>query len=183
MRGPIGRYFVWTVKLEGPLFLIGGGSGVVPLMAMLRHRAAHASHIPARLLYSSRTQSDIIYRDELERLTAENNGLAVTHHFDTGKACRMARPHGSRRCDDVDGIRIYCRTKAQKSSSAARPASWKLRRMPCWPQVMIVRSSRPNASVRRGARLRHCPASTKICASSMVPGSSAATCFRSFPSG
>lgn len=79
MRGPIGRYFVWTVKLDGPLFLIGGGSGVVPLMAMLRHRAAHASSIPAKLLYSSRTQGDIIYRSELERLVAENNGLAVTH--------------------------------------------------------------------------------------------------------
>ncbi len=79
MRGPIGRYFVWTVKLEGPLFLIGGGSGVVPLMAMLRHRAAHASTIPARLLYSSRTQGDIIYREELERLAAGDEGLAVTH--------------------------------------------------------------------------------------------------------
>jgi ferredoxin-NADP reductase len=79
MRGPIGRYFVWTVKLDGPLLLIGGGSGVVPLMAMLRHRAAHASSIPAELLYSSRTQSDIIYRDELDRLVARNDGLAVTH--------------------------------------------------------------------------------------------------------
>lgn len=79
MRGPIGRYFVWTVKLDGPLFLIGGGSGVVPLMAMLRHRAAHASSIPAKLLYSSRTQSDIIYRDELDRLVTGNDGLAVTH--------------------------------------------------------------------------------------------------------
>lgn len=79
MRGPIGRYFVWTVKLDGPLFLIGGGSGVVPLMAMLRHRAAQASSVPARILYSSRTQSDIIYHDELARLTAKNDGLAVAH--------------------------------------------------------------------------------------------------------
>ena len=79
MRGPIGRYFVWTVKLDGPLFLIGGGSGVVPLMAMLRHRAAHASNTQTKLLYSSRTQSDIIYRDELDRLVGRNDGLAVTH--------------------------------------------------------------------------------------------------------
>ena len=79
MRGPIGRYFVWTVKLDGPLFLIGGGSGVVPLMAMLRHRAAHASNTPAKLVYSSRTRSDIIYRDELDRLAARNDGLAVAH--------------------------------------------------------------------------------------------------------
>ena len=79
MRGPIGRYFVWTVKLDGPLLLIGGGSGVVPLMAMLRHRAAHANNTPAKLLYSSRTQSDIIYRDELNGLVGRNDGLAVTH--------------------------------------------------------------------------------------------------------
>ena len=79
MRGPIGRYFIWTVKLDGPLLLIGGGSGIVPLMAMLRHRAAHGSAIPARLVYSSRTQSDIIYRNELDRLVTANNGLTVVH--------------------------------------------------------------------------------------------------------
>jgi ferredoxin-NADP reductase len=79
LRGPIGRYFVWTVKLGGPLFLIAGGSGVVPLMAMLRHRTARNSEVPARLLYSSRTQETIIYREEIDRLVARNDGLAVTH--------------------------------------------------------------------------------------------------------
>ncbi len=79
MRGPIGGYFVWSDALDGPLFLVGGGSGIVPLMAMLRQRAASASRTPATLLYSSRTLSDIIYRDELDRLAADGSDLTVVH--------------------------------------------------------------------------------------------------------
>ncbi len=67
LRGPIGGYFVWEERLGGPLLLIAGGSGIVPLMAMIRHRRAVGSPIPTRLLVSSRTYEDIIYRDELER--------------------------------------------------------------------------------------------------------------------
>ena len=66
LRGPIGGYFVWTAALGGPLFLMAGGSGIAPLMAMLRHRAAAKSNVPAVLLYSSRTFEDIIYREELD---------------------------------------------------------------------------------------------------------------------
>src|SRR5262245_63839488 len=66
LRGPIGGYFVWTAPLDGHLFLVAGGSGIVPLMAMLRHRAAATSDRPATLLYSSRTVGDIIYRTEPE---------------------------------------------------------------------------------------------------------------------
>ncbi|MEI8276678.1 MAG: ferredoxin reductase [Hyphomicrobiales bacterium] len=79
MRGPIGGYFVWSEALDGPLFLVGGGSGIVPLMAMLRQRAASASRTPATLLYSSRSIADIIYRAELERLAADGSGLTVVH--------------------------------------------------------------------------------------------------------
>jgi ferredoxin-NADP reductase len=79
LRGPIGGYFVWTVSVGGPLFLVAGGSGIAPLMAMLRHRAAARSTLPAILLYSSRTFEDIIYRDELDRLAASGSGLTVVH--------------------------------------------------------------------------------------------------------
>lgn len=79
MRGPIGGYFVWTEALDGPLFLVGGGSGIVPLMAMLRQRAASASRTPTTLLYSSRTLGDIIYHAELEKLAADGSGLTVIH--------------------------------------------------------------------------------------------------------
>jgi ferredoxin-NADP reductase len=66
LRGPVGGYFVWEERLGGPLLLVGGGSGVVPLRAMLRHHRASGSDLPARLLYSARTQPDLIYREELE---------------------------------------------------------------------------------------------------------------------
>ena len=72
LRGPIGGYFTWDAKEGGPLMLIGGGSGVVPLMAMLRHRAAERSTVPARLLYSARTIDDVIYRAELDRMAADD---------------------------------------------------------------------------------------------------------------
>jgi ferredoxin-NADP reductase len=79
LRGPIGGYFVWEPDQGGPLLLVAGGSGVAPLMAMLRHRAATGSQVPARLLYSSRTLDDVIYRKELERLAEAGDGLTVTH--------------------------------------------------------------------------------------------------------
>jgi len=72
LRGPIGGYFVWGPDgATDPLFLVAGGSGVVPLMAMLRHRRAAHSSVPARLLYSARTLEDVIYRDELHELGAD----------------------------------------------------------------------------------------------------------------
>jgi len=79
IRGPIGGYFVWSEALDGPLFLVGGGSGIVPLMAMLRQRAAAKSRTPATLLFSSRTFADIIYRAELDGLAEDGSGLTVVH--------------------------------------------------------------------------------------------------------
>jgi Flavodoxin reductases (ferredoxin-NADPH reductases) family 1 len=87
LRGPIGGYFVWSVSDGGPLLLVAGGSGVVPLMAMLRHRAAtfvraslaERQAVPVRLLYSSRTWDEIIYRDELASLAAADPTLQVHH--------------------------------------------------------------------------------------------------------
>jgi ferredoxin-NADP reductase len=66
LRGPIGGYFVWDADDGSPLLLVAGGSGVVPLRAMLRHRQRSGSDVPARLLYSSRTLEDVIYRTELD---------------------------------------------------------------------------------------------------------------------
>jgi ferredoxin-NADP reductase len=80
VRGPIGGYFVWEAGLlPAPLLLIAGGSGVVPLMAMIRHRAAVMARNPTALLYSSRTFEDIIYYPELERLLRMDSGLKVFH--------------------------------------------------------------------------------------------------------
>src|SRR5215467_2586065 len=79
LRGPIGGYFVWEVQMGGPLLLIAGGSGVVPLMAMIRHRAALKSAIPTRLLYSSRSYEELIYRDELARVLEDGTQLQVSY--------------------------------------------------------------------------------------------------------
>jgi ferredoxin-NADP reductase len=74
VRGPIGGYFVWEPAHGGPLLLVGGGSGVVPLRSMVRHRRDSGSDVPTRLLYSSRSLDDVIYRDEL---TGTDEGLEV----------------------------------------------------------------------------------------------------------
>jgi ferredoxin-NADP reductase len=79
VRGPIGGYFVWEATMAEPLLLIAGGSGVVPLMSILRHRAAAGAKNPTSLLYSSRTFEDIIYYDELEKLRTANGGLYIFH--------------------------------------------------------------------------------------------------------
>jgi ferredoxin-NADP reductase len=85
LRGPVGGYFVWEESLGGPLALIAGGSGVVPLRAMLRHRSAVQSSVPTRLLYSSRSLDDVIYRQEL--LSDDDSGgqadvrIALTRHW------------------------------------------------------------------------------------------------------
>jgi ferredoxin-NADP reductase len=81
VRGPIGGYFVWEAKMGGPLMLIAGGSGVVPLMSMLRHRAATGSTASTRLLYSARTQDDVIYFDELMQLRVADDGLEIFFTF------------------------------------------------------------------------------------------------------
>lgn len=78
-RGPIGGYFVWEATMIDPLLLIAGGSGVVPLMSMIRHRAAAGARNPAALLYSSRSLEDVIFYDELERLRSTDPGLQVFH--------------------------------------------------------------------------------------------------------
>jgi ferredoxin-NADP reductase len=72
LRGPIGGYFVWKESMGGPLFLLAGGSGIVPLRSMLRHHAAVRSSVPVRLLYSSRSQREVIYQEELARLASSN---------------------------------------------------------------------------------------------------------------
>jgi ferredoxin-NADP reductase len=79
LRGPIGGYFVWEASKGGPLLLVGGGSGIVPLMSMLRHREAAGGSVGARLVYSSRSWDDVIYRDELQGLSAGSNGPEVFH--------------------------------------------------------------------------------------------------------
>jgi ferredoxin-NADP reductase len=77
LRGPIGGYFTWEAGDGGPLLLLAGGSGLVPLMAMLRHRAAETSTVDATVLVSARAWDDVLYRDELSAL--DDDGVTVRY--------------------------------------------------------------------------------------------------------
>ncbi len=111
-RGPIGGYFVWDAPTHGgPLLLVAGGSGVVPMMSMLRHRSAAGATVPVRLLYSSRTYEDVIYRAELDRIAARSDGMELFHtltrsqpagwtgyarRIDDAMLAEMSRPFGAK---------------------------------------------------------------------------------------
>ena len=123
LRGPIGGYFVWEAPLGGPLLLIAGGSGVVPLMAMLRHRARAGSRVPTRLLFSSRQFEEIIYREELDRLASVGDGLEVVHTL------TRAQPPGwsglARRID------------ARMLADVAEPLGMSARAFVCGPTALV----------------------------------------------
>jgi ferredoxin-NADP reductase len=77
LRGPVGGWFVWTVKEADPVLLLAGGSGIVPLMAMVRTRIARGAITPMRLLYSTRTPDTLLYGEELHRLSGPDPTLRV----------------------------------------------------------------------------------------------------------
>jgi ferredoxin-NADP reductase len=81
LRGPIGGWFVWDPADDGPVLLVAGGSGVVPLMAMIRTRAGSGSHAPFRLVYSVREPDTALYAGELADRAAADAGLDVTYVY------------------------------------------------------------------------------------------------------
>ncbi|MGC5333865.1 ferredoxin reductase [Micromonospora sp. DT62] len=81
VRGPVGGWFVWRPEETVPVLLVAGGSGVVPLMAMVRARRAAGSRVPFRLLYSVRTPADVFYADELRRRVRDDLGLDVAYVY------------------------------------------------------------------------------------------------------
>ena len=103
LRGPIGGYFVWEADRTEPLFLVAGGSGVVPLMSMIRHRHAAGATVPTKLLFSSRAWEDVIYRDELERLALGRRRLGSDPHPHADAARGLDRLHATGRRRDAVG--------------------------------------------------------------------------------
>jgi ferredoxin-NADP reductase len=95
LRGPIGGHFVWEIADGGPLLLLGGGSGVVPLMSMIRHRAGQNSQVPTLLLFSARTFDDILFRDELLALEARGDGFELALAL-TREPAKRVRDYGRR---------------------------------------------------------------------------------------
>jgi ferredoxin-NADP reductase len=94
LRGPVGGYFVWRAEQAEPVLLLAGGSGVVPLMSMFRTRAAAGSPTPMRLVYSVRSQADVLYAAELGRRTTEDTGLDITLVYTRTVPPGWARPPG-----------------------------------------------------------------------------------------
>ncbi len=90
IRGPIGGYFNWRAEDGGPLLLVGGGSGVAPLLSMVRQRAARASDAPVILLFSARTKEDILFGDELRGLHDRHNGFDYVVALTRGNAAATA---------------------------------------------------------------------------------------------
>ncbi|MGI6207200.1 MAG: ferredoxin reductase [Anaerolineae bacterium] len=143
LRGPIGGYFVWDADRTEPLLLVAGGSGIVPLMCMIRHRAAAGSRVPVRLLYSVRSWDDLIYQEELERRRAQGDGggLEVFYTF-----TRVQPP----------GWRGYSRrVDPDMLLEVARPLGSSLEAYVCGPTLMVeavadalVRIGLPPAGVR-----------------------------------
>jgi ferredoxin-NADP reductase len=97
LRGPVGGWIVWDPGSPGPVLLVAGGSGLVPLMAMIRARAAAGSQAPFRLVYSVRDEAAILYRDELRQRSGDDTGLSVTYVF-----TRRARPAPPRPAGRID---------------------------------------------------------------------------------
>ena len=129
LRGPIGGHFVWDVKDGGPLLLLGGGSGVVPLMSMLRHRAAVGSRVPALLLFSSRTWEDVIFRDELLALDAKNDGFQLALALTRDQPRRPSRiSDGASMPPWWPNLSAGCLGRPSTSSSAAEIRSSRLHR-------------------------------------------------------
>ena len=94
LRGPIGGWFVWRTQQTEPIQLIAGGSGIVPLMAMIRSGAAAGSTAPFRLLYSVREPGAVWYRDELEALSARDDRVSVTYAYTRAVPKDWPRPPG-----------------------------------------------------------------------------------------
>jgi len=94
VRGPIGRWFVWRPEQQTPIQLVAGGSGIVPLMAMLRSRNSIDSTAPFRLLYSVREPGAIFYRDELRALSSRGDSVVVTYAYTRVTPKDWPRPAG-----------------------------------------------------------------------------------------
>jgi ferredoxin-NADP reductase len=94
LRGPVGGWFVWQPGSAEPVFLVGGGSGLVPLMAMIRSREATGDESPFQLLYSVRDPASILYAEELRRRARDDKGLGVTYAFTRTAPPGSPRPAG-----------------------------------------------------------------------------------------
>jgi len=101
LRGPVGGYFTWQTADPAPVLLVAGGSGIVPLMCMIRTRAAESSRVPFRLVYSVRGPSAAVYATELARRVRDDKGLDVAYVYTRAVPDGWPRPPGR-----LDAVRL-----------------------------------------------------------------------------
>lgn len=111
LRGPIGGYFTWTAALPEPVQFVTGGSGIAPIMAMLRHRAHKPKRAAARLLASWRTRGSIIYREELRQLAMDDHELEIVHTLTRESPPGWSGPRGR---IDADKLRAFAFAPEQR---------------------------------------------------------------------
>jgi ferredoxin-NADP reductase len=146
MRGPLGGHFVWDVEEGGPLLLIGGGSGVVPLMSMLRQRAALGDRAPVLLLFSARTWEDVIFRDELLALHERRDGFELVLTLTREAAGARRGGDYARRVDETMVRELLARLQAASHQPLMRAYL-------CGPNAFVETASRAlvDAGVAPGA--------------------------------
>lgn len=153
LRGPIGGYFVWEAALGGPLLLVAGGSGVVPLLAMLRHRSGAMSRVPTALVYSARTRDDLIGYDELIAFATADSLPASAHHADPIPAAGLGRLRSPDRRPDALGCAPDGGQRAADVHLRAHAARRDRRRGARWPGDLAGRDQdgtiRPHRWLRR----------------------------------
>ena len=146
LRGPIGGWFAWHPESSEPVLLVAGGSGIVPLMAMVRERARAGSAVPFRLIYSVRTAADVFYADELRGLGAAA-GLRVDLLYTRSAPAGASRPPGrigvADLADDRAAAAAGLRVRPDRLRRAMRPSCCS-----CW--AILRPTSGPNASDRPG---------------------------------
>jgi ferredoxin-NADP reductase len=123
LRGPVGGWFVWRAQEPGPVLLIAGGSGIVPLMAMMRERARTDSEAPFSLLYSVRSPDDVFYAGELSGLARDGGGIGVSLLYTRAAPAGATRPVGRIGPDDL--------------TAAARPPGSGVRAYVCGPTAFV----------------------------------------------
>ena len=172
LRGPIGGYFAWDTSAGGPLLLVGGGSGIVPLMSILRHRVAAGSDAEVRLLASWRTAADIIYAAELERL-GQLDGVEITHTLTRDAPRGVDGPPRAHRRGDAgrgglgaEGRAAELRVRADRPRRGGRDRARRARPRARTDQDRALRTNRRlrwmQSWYSTGTRSRECSASCSM---------------------
>ncbi|MDF1606332.1 ferredoxin reductase [Nocardioides sp. YIM 152315] len=138
LRGPIGGWFTWSAKLSGPILLVGGGSGIVPLMAMLRQRIRAGSASPFHLVYSARSPDHVFYQDELQDIGRRSRGVTIDKIFTRSGSLGDERSPGRLRAEDLPAASGEI---SPATGPTASDAAGRTRVYVCGPTAFVERAT------------------------------------------